>query len=51
MSNEFSRPLLSSVFAREVSSGNITIEDFDEETRDNLREIFDSLPFMISDET
>jgi energy-coupling factor transporter ATP-binding protein EcfA2 len=51
MTNEISRPLLSSAFAQEVTSGNITIDDLDEETQENIKEIFDNLPFMTGDET
>lgn len=51
--NELSRPLLASSFAQSVSSGILTIDDFDEETKSNLRELFDPLivTIMTSDET
>lgn len=41
--NDISRPLISASFAQAVSSGTLTINDFDEETQNNLKQIFDSL--------
>ncbi len=45
--NNISRPLLAASFAQSTASGNITVDDFDEETLDNLNRFFTSLQEMI----
>ncbi len=51
--HEISRPLLAADFSQSITAGNFSINDFDEETRHNLNDLFDSLSkrIMISDET
>ncbi len=51
--NNISRPLLASSFAQSVASGNISIDSFDEETHNNLQQLFTSVRkrFRISGET
>jgi AAA15 family ATPase/GTPase len=51
--NDISRPLLASGFARATESGELQINSFDEETRQNLEELFDSVSetLRISGET
>lgn len=43
LDNDISRPVLASGFAQSVASGTLSLDDFDEETCNNLENIFDSL--------
>ncbi len=53
VNQNISRPLLAASFAQAAASGQVTVEDIDEETRENLNRLFSSLREKITtlDET